>query len=141
MGYIRRNNLKQCPDTIVNGGKGVPEQFRRFCEANDIISWTTGTFSHKAGGYRDDPPFHDHGRIYFKRNGDQICVIHEYINGYMEADYNEIRRRSIAWAEKWGYACEVYSPELGWYCPPDQDGPGAACVVIHKLGVEVLIPK
>ena len=132
MGYIRRNNLKQFPDTIVNSEKGVPEQFHRFCEANDILSWTTGTFSHKEGGYRDDPPLHDHGRIYFKRNGDQICIIHEYINGYMEADYDEIRRRSIAWAEKWGYAREVFPPERGWYCPPDQDGPGAACVVFHK---------
>ena len=141
MGYIHRNNLKQIPDIIVNGRKGVPERFQRFCEANDILSWTKGTFSHEEGGYWNDPPFHDHGRTYFKRNDDQICVIHEYINGYKEADYDEIRRRSIAWAEKWGYACEVYPPERGWYCPPDQGGPGAACVVIHKPDVKVIIPE
>lgn len=141
MGYIHRNNLKQFPDLIASGRKGVPERFRWFCEANDILSWTKGTFSHKEGGFWSDPPFSDHGRIYFRRNGDQICVIHEYINGYKEADYDEIRRRSIAWAEKWGYACEVYPPERGWYCPPDQDGPGAACVVIHRPDVEVIIPE
>ena len=141
MGYIHRNNLKQIPDIIVNGRKGVPERFQRFCEANDILSWTKGTFGHKEGGFWSDPPFSDHGRIYFKWNGDQICVIHEYINGYKEADYDEIRHRSIAWAEKWGYVCEVYPPERGWYCPPDQDGPGAACVVFHKPGVEVIIPE
>ena len=141
MGYIRRNNLKKHPDNIASRGKGNPEQFRRFCEANDIISWTKGTFSHEEGGYWNDPPFHDHGRTYFKRNDDQICVIHEYINGYKEADYDEIRRRSIAWAEKWGYACEVYPPERGWYCPPDKDGPGAACVVFHNADIEVTIPE
>ena len=63
------------------------------------------------------------------------------MNGYKHAGFDEIRDRSIEWARKWGYACEVYSPELGWYCPPDENGPGAACVIFHKPNVEVLMPE
>ena len=147
MGYIHRNNLKQFPDPYLSPTgyhKVDKERMREFFQINDIGSWAQSYFSRKIRGkhgYRDDPPFHDHYRIYFKRNGDQICVCHEYINGYKHADYDEIRHRSIAWAEKWGYACEVYPPEHGWYCPPDKDGPGAACVIFHKPQVEVVFPQ
>ena len=146
MAYIHRNNLKEFPDPFLsptNYNRVDKNRLREFLQINDIVSWAQSYFSRKVRGkhgYWADPPFHDHGRIYFKRNGDQLCVCHEYVHETGQP-YEEIRRRSIAWAEKWGYACEVFPPERGWYCPPDQDGPGAACVVFHKPGVEVIIPE
>ncbi len=147
MGYMRRNNLRQFPDPYLSptGYKKVDKaRLRQFLQVNDIVSWAHSCFAPKIRGKygcRDWPPFHDHCRIYFKRNGDQICVIHEYVNGYKNADLDEIRRRSMDWAMKWGYVCEVHPPERGWYYPPDKNFPGAACVVIYKPGVEVIIPQ
>lgn len=118
------------------------ERLRRFLEINGIVRGVPSVFAPKVRGkfrYPDLPPFHDHGRIYFKKNGEQICVIHEYVSE--KADFEEIRARSIEWAMKWGFVCEVYPPERGWYFPPDENGPGAACVIFHKRKVEVLIPE
>ena len=77
MGYIRRNNLKQFPDPFLSPTgyhKVDKERMREFFQINDIGSWAQSDFSRKVRGkhgYWDDPPFHDHYRIYFKRNGDQ----------------------------------------------------------------------
>lgn len=120
------------------------DRLRRFLEINGIVRGVSSVFAPKIRGkfWRlDPPPFHDHGRTYFKKNGGRICVVHEYVDGVKQAGFDEIRDRSIEWAGKWGYACEVYPPERGWYCPPDENGPGAACIIFHKRDVEVLMPE
>jgi len=142
--YMPKNNMKWYPDTIAERGMGNPARFKRFCELNDVVSWGYGFFYHKVrgkNGYIDDPPFHDHGRMYFTRNGKKICVIHEYINRHEGETFEMIRDSSLAWAEKWGYACAVYLPERGWYCPPNKYGPGAACIVYYKPDVEFIMPE
>ncbi len=79
-------------------------------------------------------------RIYFKKNGDQIYVAHPYVYA-PEKSVDVIRAKCKEWAGKWGYACEVYPPEEGWYFKPEEGCQGAACVIIHKPNVEVLMPE
>lgn len=118
------------------------DRLRRFIEVNEIRRCEPGFFAPKVRGknsYRDCPPFHDHGRIYFKKNGKKICVIHEYIYGDQKTGLENILDRSIEWAAKWGYVCEVYPPDTGWYFPCTENGQGAACIIFHKRDVEVLM--
>ena len=120
------------------------DRLRRFIEVNEIRRCEPGFFAPKVRGknsYRDCPPFHDHGRIYFKKNGKKICVIHEYIYGDQKTGLENILDRSIEWAAKWGYVCEVYPPDTGWYFPDTESGFGAACIIFHKSDVEVLMPE
>ena len=146
MSYIRRNNLKQFPDPYLSPtgyDKVDKDRLRRFFEINSITSWAPSHFAPKVRGkygYWDVPPFHDHYRIYFRGNGDQIYVAHPYVYA-PEKSVDVIRAKCKEWAGKWGYACEVYPPEDGWYFKPEKGCQGAACVIIHKLNVEVLMPE
>lgn len=120
------------------------DRLRRFLAINGIVHGVSSVFVHKVRGkfgYPDLPPFHDHARIYFKKNGQKICVIHEYIKGDPKAGLENIMDRSIEWALRWGYVCEVYPPDAGWYFPDTENGPGAACIIFHKRDVEVLMPE
>lgn len=146
MSYIRRNNLKQFPDpflSLTGYQKVDKERMKRFLEINDIVSWAPSYFAPRIRGKHgrlDEMPFNDHYRIYFKKNGDQICVTHPYVYAPKKS-VDVIRDRCKEWADKWGYACEVYPPEEGWYFKPEEGCQGAACAIFHKPNVEVLMPE
>lgn len=131
MSYIRRNNLKQFPDPIATHGKGNPERFNRFVEINGIEFWSTVSCT---------VPFCDHDRIYYKKDGEQVYVSHPYVYA-SEQTFQMIHDQCMEWAKNRDLVCDVYPPERGWYCLPDKKGPGAACVIIHKPDVEVLMPE
>ena len=146
MSYIHRNNLKQFPDPYLSPtgyDKVDKERMKRFLEINDIVSWAPSYFAPRIRGKHgrpDEMPFNDHYRIYFKKNGDQIYVAHPYVYA-PEKSFDVIRAKCKEWAGKWGYACEVYPPEEGWYFKPEEGCQGAACVIFHKPNVEVLMPE
>lgn len=128
---MRYVNMKRYPDPIASHPKGNLERFNTFVEINDIVSWDSGPEMGSLG---------DHGRSYRKANGEELYVAHPYIYA-PEQTFQIIRDWWMKWAERRGMVCEVYQPEKGWYCMPDERGPGAACVVIHKPDVEVLMPE